>query len=393
MATFRLNYTRSALDKIIPPTLPESKAGKGGVYDTYYDTREKGLILVVSNGGAKTYYLYSKINGKPERVKLGSYEGLSIEQARKKAAQRRGEIAQGGNPQEDRRKIRGESTLGELFKDYIERHSKPHKKSWQFDEREINKYLGHWFTRRLSDITHNEVHKLHSKIGTDNGRTQANRVLERIRNMYNKAIEWGWEGENPAIGIRKFKEVSRDRFLNAEELPRFFEALNQEDELVRDFFQIALFTGARKTNVLTMKWSDLDMHLRTWRIPDTKNGEPQTLPLSEEAFEILQRRKKGAKSVWVFPGTGEEGHLVDPKKAWLRIVKRGEFEDLRIHDLRRTLGSWLAASGVSLPIIGKTLGHKSAQSTQVYARLNLDPVRESLHKATSVMLSKGRSNG
>ena len=111
--------------------------------------------------------------------------------------------------------------------------------------------------------------------------------------------------------------------------------------------------------------------------------------MCEDAYQSLKRRKKDADSVWVFPGTGKEGHLVDPKKAWLRITKRGGFEDLRIHDLRRTLGSWLAASGVSLPIIGKTLGHKSSQSTQIYARLNLDPVRESLKKATDAMFALG----
>lgn len=379
MARETLNFTKVALERLVLPP-----AGKRAYY---YDEREKGLIVDVRSTGTKSFYLYKKINGKPERIFLGQFPDLSIENARKACAARKGEIAQGENPQEERRKIRGESTLGEFFQVYLERHSKPHKKSWQFDEREINKYLSHWFTRRLSDITRNEIHKLHSKLGVENGKTQANRVLERIRNMYNKAIEWGWEGENPAFGIKKYKEVSRDRFLNAEELPRFFEALEKESELIRDFFQIALFTGARKTNVLMMKWSEIDMHLRTWRIPDTKNGEPQVLPLTDDAFEILKRRKKDADNIWVFPGTGEEGHLVDPKKAWLRIVKRAELDDLRIHDLRRTLGSWLAASGVSLPIIGKTLGHKSSQSTQIYARLNLDPVRESLHKATGVMMA------
>jgi integrase len=377
MTSKSLNFTKVALERLVLP-----KKGKRAYY---YDERERGLIIDVRSSGSKSFYLYKKINGRPERIFLGQFPDLSIENARKMAASRKGEIAQGDNPQEERRKVRGEMTLGEFFKIYLERHSKPHKKSWKFDEREINKYLSHWFNRRLSDITRNEIHKLHSKIGIDNGKTQANRILERIRNMYNKAIEWGWEGENPATRIQKFKETSRDRFLNAEELPRFFAALEEESEDIRDYFLTALFTGARKTNVLTMRWKDIDFHLNTWRIPDTKNGEPQTLPLSQHALEILTRRKKKAKSEWVFSGTGEAGHFVDPKKAWQRVVKRGEFDDLRIHDLRRTLGSWLAASGVSLPIIGKTLGHKSSQSTQIYARLNLDPVRESLQKATSVI--------
>lgn len=111
MATHRINFTKGALEKITPPSLPEHRKGKGGIYDTYYDTREKGLALLVSNGGAKTYYLYAKINGRPERVKLGAFTDLSVEQARKKAAKHRGEIADGENPQEAKRAISSEMTF------------------------------------------------------------------------------------------------------------------------------------------------------------------------------------------------------------------------------------------------------------------------------------------
>jgi integrase len=392
MTTYRINFTKAALDKITPPKLPKSKTSKGGIYDTYCDTREKGLVLIVSNGGAKTYYLYGKINGRPERVKLAPYTDISIEQARKKCAQCRGQIANGANPQQARRSLREELTFREFFHEYMERYSKPNKKSWKFDEREVNKFLSHWFNRKLSTITKQDVQKLHEKLFEENGLYQANRVLERVRAMYNKAIEWGWQGVNPSLGIKKYKEKSRDRFITGVELPRFFEALEKEENHVaRDFFKIALLTGARKTNVLQMRWEHIDFHHEIWHIPETKNGEPHKVALSSQALAILNRRKKKTKSEWVFEGEGKEGHFTDPKKAWARILERAKIDDLHIHDLRRTLGSWQAATGANGFVIGKTLGHKSPLSTQVYARLDLDPVRLSVEKATDMMLTLGGS--
>lgn len=119
MTTYRINFTKTELLKITPPRVADSKKGKGGVYDTYYDTREKGLVLIVSNGGAKTYYLYSKVNGRPERIKLGAFTDISVEEARKKAAGYRGDIAGGENPQEEKRAFRQEATFKELFDEFI----------------------------------------------------------------------------------------------------------------------------------------------------------------------------------------------------------------------------------------------------------------------------------
>src|SRR5690606_21180783 len=126
----------------------------------------------------------------------------------------KGKIALGGDPIEEKRKEReSRLTFGEHFRDYMENHSRVNKKSWQYDEREIQRFLSHWFNRRLVDIRKNEVRLLHEKIRKENGLYQANRILERVRALYNKALEWGWEGVNPAIGIKKFKEKSRDRFI------------------------------------------------------------------------------------------------------------------------------------------------------------------------------------
>lgn len=402
-----MNFTKAALLKApLPP--------KGKLH-YYKDLRESGLELIATSGGAKTFYLYRKINGKPERVKLGKFPDMSVENARKAAQRFKGMIAEGLNPSEEKRRVRDEYTFKELFNEYMERYSKVHKKSWQYDEREINKHLSHWFKRKISTITQDEVSRLHAKIGKDSGLYQANRILERIRSIFNKAIEWGWRGINPANGIKKFKERSRDRFLTAEEMPHFFNALEQEEnETARDFFKVLLLTGVRKSNALMMRWEDISFKEKTWRIPETKNGDPLTIPLNDNIIFLLSERKKKSfkeplkksfkeneiisfkspfketSNPWVFPGDGKAGHLNDPKKAWNRLLKRADLKDLRMHDLRRTFGSWQAALGANGYIIGKSLGHKSQQATAIYARLNLDPVRESTDRAIEAMLLKAK---
>lgn len=382
MASHKLNFTKAALLKAPAPAK--------GKRDYYYDQKEQGLQMAVTPGGSKSFYLYKRVDGRPERILLGRFPDISVENARKLAAEAKGKIAGGKNPQKERRAIRAEMTFEALFGNYMTKYSKVHKRSWRYDEREVNKFLSHWFKRKISSIDRAEVERLHAKIGKENGTTQANRLLERIRSIFNKAIDWGWEGTNPAAGIKKYKEKSRDRFLQPDELPRFFEALeNEPNETARDFFMVSLLTGARKSNVLAMRWKDINFHAATWRIEETKNGEAQTVHLPSQAVELLKARKLESDSPWVFPGSGKSGHLADPKKAWTRILREAGIEDLRIHDLRRTLGSYQAATGANGYIIGKSLGHKSQQSTAIYARLNLDPVRESVNKATDAMFKYG----
>ena len=121
------------------------------------------------------------------------------------------------------------------------------------------------------------------------------------------------------------------------------------------------------------------------------------IPLSDEAVEILKARKieqeeGGIRRKWVFPSDkSKSGHLEAPGERWIRILKRANIKNLRIHDLRRTLGSWQAMTGTSSAVIGKTLGHKSRTTTAIYERMNLDPVREGINKACDAMTkdSKG----
>src|SRR5262249_5238136 len=151
----------------------------------------------------------------------------------------------------------------------------------------------------------------------------------------------------PARGIKKFREHDRDRFLQSDELPRFFAALDAEpNEHYRHLFLVALLTGVRRGNVLAMRWDQLHLDAATWTLPETKNGHPVTVVLVSEVVEILRERQaRCGASPWVFPGRGKSGHLEEVKSAWQRILDRAGIADLRIHDLRRTLGSWQVATG------------------------------------------------
>ena len=169
----------------------------------------------------------------------------------------------------------------------------------------FNHYLSDWKQRKISALTTLDLRKKHAELGEKHGIYTANRLLALLSCIYNKAIKDGvTKANNPVKAVQKFKEKSRDRFLQPEELKCFWEAVIQEDNtVIRDFIMIALVTGARRANVQAMCWEQINLERGEWRIPDTKNGEPLTLPLAPQAIKILTARK----GKWVFEGTGKHG--------------------------------------------------------------------------------------
>jgi len=379
-----INFIKKTLDSL---KLPDKNKRH-----YFYDTKIKGLELMVTDQGTKSFKVYRKFNGKPVRVTLGKYPEMTIENARNEAQRVIADMISGKNPNEEKKNIRSETTFGEMFKIFMERHSKITKKSWIADEQDVPRFLSQWFKKKLSTISKQEIQLIHERVRVENGLYQANRLLERIKAIYNKAIEWGWSGTNPASSIKKFKEKSRDRFLHPDELPRFFESLEAEPNFtIKDYIYVSLFTGARKSNVLSMKWEDINFERCEWLIPETKNGESLRVHLTEKVIDILKNRLKlSPNSKWIFESIGKTGHLVEPKSGWKRILQRAGIKDLRLHDLRRTLGSWQAATGANSYIIGRSLGHKNQQSTAIYARLSIDPIKESVEKAAQAMLKHAK---
>jgi integrase len=381
----KFNFTKAAIANL---PIPDKRV-------FYYDTKTRGLAVRVEPSGNKTFYLYRKAHGKPTMMKIGPFPDLSIEQARTMAQEWNVKIAKNEDPARIARRLKGEMSFAQLFAWYIEHHAKPRKKTWDQDEWRFKQYLTGLGTKKISQITKADLRKLHAELGEKHGIYTANKVLIMVQGIYNQAMYHDlFEGVNPAIGIRKFREQSRDRRLTSSEIPRFFQALREEpNEDLRDYVLMSLYTGARRGNVLAMRWDQIDFEARTWRIPETKNGLPQVVPLEEPELEILQWRKAKAQGPWVFPGNGASGHLVEPKRGWASLLKRAGIDDFRIHDLRRTLGSWMVDTGASLAVIGKALNHQSQETTAIYARLSLDPVREAKGRALdAIQKAAGQSD-
>ena len=428
MPSERLIFTRKALAAIEAPAKRT----------TYQDAETRGLILDVTVGGVKTFRIYRKVAGKPEKITLGRFNAdlpdsrefpqgfdllkslmasseLNVKMARRLAEAVNVQLDSGLNPAETRRKARGELTLGQLFARYIEDYAKPQgMKTIKGTTETFQRYVGalpdlpvkkhgvkrskpafsvNWEHRKLSSITADEVRRLHAAIGRERAGATANRVIELLSRLFNKAADWGeFSGKSPTDGQDSFKETKRDRFIVRGEMPAFWQALYEDpSQDFQDFIALSLLAGARKANNHAMRWDEVDMDAHEWRVPDSKNGEPLRIVLVPEAMEILARRRLSIGSDWVFPSADSaSGHVESFKHRWNALRKRAGLKNLRLHDLRRSLGSWQARTGASMIVIGKSLGHKSQQATAIYAQLDTDPVRESVGRATSAMLEAGK---
>ncbi len=380
----RITFTKRSLDALQAPTDKR-------VY--VFDTKVESLAVAVNPTGHKAFYVVKWHQGRPVRVMLGKYPDLLPDQARKQAVQTLGAFASGIDPNTAKRKARSESTLADMWLSYFVTHCKPYKKSWASDEYLWKRHLQAWGGRRVSQITTTAIQQLHAKLGKDHP-TGANRALALLSSMFGRCGKEFGVSENPCSGVRRFRENSRDRYMDAAELGRFFQALKHDTQDWQDVLMLALLCGARRGNLRSMAWADIDLLTGTWRVSGqkSKSGVPMLLVLVPEAVEILRRRRQDvpADTPWVFPTRSAAGHLMEVKTAWKRVCDRAGIKGMRYHDLRRTHGSWLAATGASLLMIGRQLGHQTQAATMIYSKLSLDPIRAAVVAGTSAMLAAGQ---
>ncbi|WP_419538026.1 tyrosine-type recombinase/integrase [Orientia tsutsugamushi] len=170
----------------------------------------------------------------------------------------------------------------------------------------------------------NQFRKRSNDISKDGKYATANQFLVTLRTIFNKAIKWRLIENNPTLGIEQHKLQARERRLSYDEMTKFLQVLcGEASALIRDFALLALYTGARKSNVLEMEWDNIDFERKIWHIPKTKNGKAQNIPLTDDAMEILQARKLISTSKWVLPSaTSESGHLESHMKHGIGFVKR-----------------------------------------------------------------------
>ncbi len=386
MTNNHINFTEKTLAELPIPTDKRPM--------TYYDNGQPGLCIIVTYGGTKTYYFYTKFLGVPKRVKIGRVGVTKLVEARMKARELRTIADHGTDPGQERNEILRDMTLKQFFDtQYYPRHVLVYTrlKSQVKVESMFRNYLPELHNRKMISITRADLERIHLELSNRISVYTANRTLALVKHMYNKAIEWGYPSHhgNPAVGIKMFKEQSRARFLQPDEITRFFAALVEEpNDMFRNYVLLSLYIGQRRQNMLSMRWSNVDLTLGFVFFPDSKNGEPQRIPLIAQAVEILKDMRTHATDDWVFSSRAgsESGHVEDFHRPWYALLKRANIEDLRFHDLRRTFASYQAMNGCGDSILGKALGDKTMAAVRVYARLMLDPIRDSIQRAADKML-------
>jgi integrase len=369
-----------------------SYKGDGKSRWVIWDDEIKGFGLRVYPSGRKSFVLSYRIGGRKRLFTIGDFGVWTTDQARKEARKLLVDIEHGTDPKVARITASQQGVTFSDMKTAYETKHVPTKKSGHQDVATLKRYIPNsWLNKELASFQRIDVAKLHQAVGEKNGPYAANRLLALVRKMFNFAVENGFlpDGHpNPGIGIKAYPEKKRERFVMPSELPKVWAAIQAEkDEYWRAYFSLCLLLGARRSEIISMKWSDVYVEEKVWVIPDTKAGRGHTLPLPSAVIEILNSIPRLAGSPYVFPSHGKTGHLVEPKSAWARIRERAGLADLRIHDLRRTVGSWLAAQGESLTMIGKVLNHSQPSTTAIYARLHLDPVRAAMDRNVDQMLT------
>lgn len=373
----------------------DAAVARGTGWSIVWDTDLRGFGLRVLPSGTKTFVaFYRSEAGEKRLITIGRFGELTPDEARQQARKVLADAVRGEDPAQERKRARRALTVRQLTVLYIEEHSRPHKRSWRDDEQRFAKYVvPAWGSRKALGIHRTDVTALHREVG-EQGRYVANRTLALVSHLFSWSEREGLlpEGHpNPARGVRRFREESRDRWLKPTEVRAIVEAVESEPSIqIRAYFWLALLTGCRKRELLRIEWRDVDLEAGLLRIRNPKNDRNHFVPLAEPAQQIVKSLPARAEgSPFVFSGAGSSEHMsvgaVD--SAWRRIRKAAACEDARLHDVRRTVGSWLAQAGASLHLIGQVLNHRSQATTAVYARLANDAARDALEDHSRAVLA------
>ncbi len=394
----------------------------------YWDTGLRGFGLRITPGGVIAYVFNYKHGAASRRVTIGRHgEPWTPDTARAEALQLKGRAGRGDDPAVTRRRFREAPTVKVFAARYLADHasSKKRESSFEGDKRLLaNHIIPRLGSMKMVDVTRADIATLHRRLakkrlstpqsvpGLEPGRGRvkggpvlANRALALLSKMFNLAEAWGVrpDASNPCRHIERFPETKRERLFSAEELARLGSALTEaerngqgwplhkrcpKDEIAApplaiEALRLLLFTGARKSEILELRWVEVDLAGCRLNLEQSKTGR-KVIPLGAPAAAVLSRLPLDGP--WVFPGLGRKGpksgepaptakHLVGLWRIWEKVRERSGLGDVRIHDLRHAFASAGANSGEALPVIGKILGHRVPATTARYAHLAPDPAR------------------
>lgn len=387
----RLNKT--AVVRLKPPATGQA---------FYRDDELKGFAVRITSTGQRSFVVETRVNRKSRRVTLGKYPNLTVEQARKLAKERLGQIAAGRDPEGEAREARARAiTLAEAFDAYLETR-KTLKVATVTQYRNVTRRcFPDWQRKALVDVTKDMVEKRHRKLAKDHGEAYANlamRVLRAVMNFAANRYETA-DGktilpENPVKRLSAtrawYRVERRQTVIKAHQLRPWFQAVQSlgsgKDSVVRDYLLLVLFTGLRRQEAARLTWDRVDFADRTLTIIDTKNRRDHVLPLSDFLLELLKRRKASATTNFVFPGPGAGGYLVEPRRQMAKVTESSGVQ-FTIHDLRRTFITIAESLDIPAYALKRLLNHKSnADVTAGYIVADVERLRKPMQKVTDYIL-------
>jgi integrase len=249
--------------------------------------------------------------------------------------------------------------------------------------------------KALAEITRSDCQALVDGIGADHP-IAANRIASFLSALLNFAVRSDRLAVNPAKCLIRYQETSRSRVLKSDELENLLRAIGTEGEPWASVFLMLLFTGARRGSVVSLRWEDIDLGAAIWTIPAqvAKNKTATPIPLTAPALRLLHEQlARSAGEQWVFPSAIGKGHVVGLPKAWARVLRRAGIKNLRIHDIRRSVGTAMARTGASPHLIATGLGHRSIASARAYVRLAGEDARQALSDAVASLTTTSAREG
>ncbi len=364
--------TKALVDRMHPGTVWDDKVSGFGVRRQAED-------------GMPSFLLKTRIDGRQRFITIGKMGSpWTVETARDEALRLLTAARHGTDVAEERQAARKRGTLVDITSLYLEQHGpklKPRTRE-EYERLLRTTILPALGSHTVDAIAKSDISRLHSSLAkTPRKANFAIAILSSI-------ITWATEHKlrpdnlvNPCVGLRKFRENAKERYLSTDEIARLVAVLDdldaKGDELpsVTTAIRLLLLTGARLSEILTLKWQYIDRERATAWLPDSKTGK-KALHLSEQALDVIAHHPHDGGSPYIIVGRDGEGHLINLQKPWRRIRQLAGIDDVRIHDLRHSYASIAINSGASLAMVGKLLGHKQPQTTMRYSHLTDDRVRE-----------------
>jgi integrase len=367
----KLKLTKRNIDTKIPT--PEKQ-------EDYRDTELSGFTLRAFASGRKQFMLLYRLDSRRKAIKIGDYGALTPDAARTKAKAWLADIVKGIDPQQEQSAASALPTMGEWISTYLV-DVKQRKKRPDSDISYLTMAKERYGKKRIDKVTRADV-QTHMQQLKNTGRTNAtaNRYHASVRSCLNEACRAGHINYNVSANIRHYSEpVPRSRVLSVNEMKSMLTAIDALDDMfVQTSLHMLIETGARKSEVLSAAWNDIQFEDGLWRLPVTKSGKPQIIPLSVSILARLRLLPHAGE--WLYPARVGTGHRVDIKRHWDKVRKAAGITDVKLHDVRRTFGLYIARSA-GLHVASKLLRHSSIKVTEShYAPLGIDELRSSLEK-------------